>query len=158
MGAADQAWADGLRQLHFPPERNVLRAHITLFHHLPPSQLPAIKALLSDLARAPRPPARVDRLIHLGRGVAFHVESPQLVEMRAMAADRMHGLLTPQDQAPARLHITIQNKVAPSEAWGLYNRLSTGFRERPLEIRGLAAWWYRGGPWEEIGQWALPGG
>ena len=31
------AWADGLRRAHFPPERNWLVAHVTLFHALPPS-------------------------------------------------------------------------------------------------------------------------
>ena len=31
------AWADGLRRAHFPPERNQVRAHVTLFHALPPA-------------------------------------------------------------------------------------------------------------------------
>ena len=30
------AWADALRRAHFPPERNYLQAHVTLFHALPP--------------------------------------------------------------------------------------------------------------------------
>lgn len=29
------AWLDGLRRRHFPPERNHLAAHLTLFHALP---------------------------------------------------------------------------------------------------------------------------
>ncbi len=37
MGAADFLWADKLRQTYFPPERNALPAHISLFRHLPPS-------------------------------------------------------------------------------------------------------------------------
>lgn len=31
------AFADGLRRAHFPPERNWLVAHATLFHALAPS-------------------------------------------------------------------------------------------------------------------------
>ena len=30
------SWVDGLRRAHFPPERNHLSAHVTLFHALPP--------------------------------------------------------------------------------------------------------------------------
>src|SRR3546814_13176233 len=37
MGAADQRFFDALRTAHFPPERNHLAAHITLFPQLPPS-------------------------------------------------------------------------------------------------------------------------
>ena len=32
-------WLDGLRRRHFPPERNHLAAHLTLFHALPVDQL-----------------------------------------------------------------------------------------------------------------------
>ena len=39
-GREDQAAFDRLRTAHFPPERNQLAAHLTLFHHLPPSALP----------------------------------------------------------------------------------------------------------------------
>ncbi|RZL99804.1 MAG: 2'-5' RNA ligase family protein, partial [Sphingomonas sp.] len=37
FGAEDFAWADGLRRAHFPPDRNIVPAHLTLFHHLAPS-------------------------------------------------------------------------------------------------------------------------
>ena len=37
MGDADFAYFDGLRRHHYPSDRNVLRAHLTLFHHLPMS-------------------------------------------------------------------------------------------------------------------------
>ena len=124
MGDADFAWADGLRRAHFPPERNVLSAHITLFHHLPPSV--------------------EDEL------VAYRIECPALAEMRRDLAEAFHGLLTPQDSAPPRLHVTIQNKVSPEESRALFTALKTAFQPRPFAISGLAAWWYRGGPWEAI--------
>jgi len=68
-------------------------------------------------------------------------------------AEAFHGLLTPQDQAPWRAHVTIQNKVAPREARALQRRLSATFEPRPLAIRGLAAWRYLDGPWEPIRAW-----
>ena len=50
------AWADGLRRAHFPPERNKLKAHVTLFHALPPSVHDELARLLSDLAGSSAPP------------------------------------------------------------------------------------------------------
>lgn len=32
-------WLDRLRRDHFPPERNLLRAHLTLFHRLSCEQI-----------------------------------------------------------------------------------------------------------------------
>ena len=148
MGAADFAWADGLRRAHFPPERNWLGAHITLFHHLPPSALGEVAGRLKRLGAGPRPTARLTDVMLLGRGVAYRVESPELLAMRAELADAFAGMLTPQDQAKPRLHITIQNKVTPDAAKALADKLRADFRPRPLAIAGLAAWHYRGGPWE----------
>jgi hypothetical protein len=51
MGKTDQAWANGLRRAHFPAERNYVDAHITLFHHLPPSHLLEIKSRLVALVK-----------------------------------------------------------------------------------------------------------
>ena len=51
--AAQQRF-DRLREQHFPPERNHLAAHVTLFHALPGEQLDAVRA---DLAAAADRPA-----------------------------------------------------------------------------------------------------
>jgi 2'-5' RNA ligase len=97
------------------------------------------------------PPAvRVARLLSLGQGVALGIESPGLVAIRTQIAEAMQGLLTPQDRVAWRPHITIQNKVAPSAARALLQALRAGFQPRPITLTGLAAWWYRGGPWEPI--------
>lgn len=148
MGAADQAWADRLRTAHFPPERNKLAAHITLFHHLPPSLLPELKERLRGLVHGPPPKAWLADLMSLGNGVAFRIDSPGLVAIRAGLAEAFHGMLTPQDIQSPRLHITVQNKVDAKVARGLLSDLSADFTPRPLVIAGLAAWHYRGGPWE----------
>ena len=154
LGPEDFAWADTLRREHFPAERNRLPAHLTLFHHLPPSALDSLKRLLSGEARTTaRPAARITRPISLGQGVALTVESPGLAAIRARIADAMHGQLMPQDQAAWRPHITIQNKVAPSAARALLQALRSEFRPRRIELIGLAACWYRGGPWELIADW-----
>jgi len=158
MGKADQAYFDELRTRYFPPERNFVRAHITLFHHLPPTHLPEIKARLADLAREHAPPAAIlSGLMLLGRGVAFRVDCPALLQMREELASDLTGLFTPQDQARPRFHITVQNKVEPATAKALFAHLSAGFEPRSLSITGLAAWYYRGGPWEAIQSWKFSG-
>jgi hypothetical protein len=158
MGKADQLWADAVRAAHFPPERNQLKAHITLFHHLPPGHLPEIRGRLAAMAReCPPPPAKLGDVMLLGRGVAYRVDCPALLAMRDELAESFTGLLTPQDQAQPRLHITVQNKVEPAVAKRLHAELTATFLPRSLAISGLAAWYYRGGPWEAIQSWAFSG-
>lgn len=149
MGAADQRRFDALRTAHFPPERNVLAAHITLFHQLPPSVLGELRQVMGAIAAdTPAPRATLAGVYSLGRGVAFRIDSPALLAIRARIADRFHGLLGAQDRGTPRLHITVQNKVPPEAARALLAALAAEFRPRPLAIAGLAAFHYRGGPWE----------
>ena len=84
----------------------------------------------------------------LGRGVAIRIESPELAAIRAELAEAFAGLLTPQDQAGWRAHVTIQNKVTPAEAKETLAEVARDFIASPVRVAGLAAWWYRGGPWE----------
>lgn len=155
LGSQDFAWLDGLRRAHFPPERNVIPAHLTLFHHLPPSIGAELRQRLAAVTRCKPPPAVASGLLNLGRGVAIRIESPQLKDVRAELADGLAGLLGPQDQAGWRPHVTIQNKVEPVRAKALLLALEKEFRPRAIQISGLAAWWYRGGPWELISQHAF---
>jgi hypothetical protein len=105
-----------MRRTHFPPERNQVPAHLTLFHHLPPGLAPELDRRLAYHAAGPRPRATIPDVISLGAGTAFQVESAELEEIRADLANAFRGLLIPQDQAGWRPHITIQNKVEPKEA------------------------------------------
>ncbi|GLV27710.1 hypothetical protein TomTYG75_02370 [Sphingobium sp. TomTYG75] len=149
MGAEDFAWADGLRRAHFPPERNKVPAHISLFHHLPPTLLPELSDRMKRVCAAPPPLAMITGVMLLGRGVAFGLNSDGLLAIRDELAEAFRGLLTPQDQARPRLHITVQNKVEPSLARALADQLKAEFRPRPLRIAGLAAWYYRSdGSWD----------
>lgn len=151
FGPEDQAWFDERRRRYFPPERNVLAAHCTMFHHIAPELAAELKRRLVAATRnMPRPAARIAGLLNLGRGVAYRIESPDLEEIRAELADAFATMLTPQDRAGWRAHVTIQNKVAPAQARQLLNELSAGFTPRPVSVVGLAAWWYRGGPWEPL--------
>lgn len=150
MGDRDFAWADSLRRAHFPAGRNQVPAHISLFHHLPPSLEAELAHRLRALCAQKPPAAILSGVINLGGGVAYRVESPGLMAIRADLAHAFHGLLTPQDAATPRLHITVQNKVPPEAARMLCDGLTSAFRPRMLSIVGLAVWRYLGGPWEPV--------
>ena len=150
MGAADQAWAEGLRRAHFPPERNQVPAHISLFHHLPPSMVNELRTLLGSHTAAPPPPAELTEIFSLGRGVALKLHCPGLLAIRAEIADRFEHHLIPQDRAVPRLHVTVQNKVDPAQARATLEALRAQIKPRPLAIAALMLWSYRGGPWDLV--------
>ena len=151
FGKADAAWFDGLRRAHFPPERNQLPAHLTMFHHLAPSLEDELKRRLTDETRGVRAPlARIAGLMSLGNGTAFRIESTGLVDIRDRLVDAFASMLTPQDSAGWRSHVTVQNKVSPAAAKALLLTLEADFTPRPVQIAGLASWWYRGGPWAPL--------
>lgn len=155
FGDADHAFLDGLRSKHFPPERNQLAAHLTMFHHLPPSVERELRTRLGQETKARAPGAELASVMNLGRGVAFRVRSTELETIRGRLTDAFHGTLTPQDAGGWRPHVTIQNKAEPAAAKALLAEISATFAPRPLRIAGLGAFYYRGGPWEPIARYAF---
>ena len=153
-----QARADGLRRAHYPPERNQLAAHITLFHALPPFAEGEARSLLAALAaQTPPPEALLAGVMDLGTGTALRIESSALLDVRGLIAERFHGLLTGQDQHQPRLHVTVQNKVVRADAKALQSTLAFDFRPEPFAFAGLALHRYMGGPWEPVGRWTFRG-
>lgn len=157
LGAADFAWLDRQRRAYFPPERNQLRAHLTMFHALPPSAEIEARQLLARLVEAPGPRASIAGLMNLGRGVAYRIVSDELDAIRAEIADHFHGSLSAQDAQGWRPHVTIMNKAEPAKARRLLQELQTTFEPRPLKIAGLSLHRYLGGPWERLGSWSFRG-
>lgn len=151
-------WASELRRAHYPPERNHLEAHVTLFHALPPQVEDELRSVLTRLTGEFAPPAaRLEGVMSLGRGTALKLASAAMLELRAYIAEHFRGLLTAQDVAPPRLHVTVQNKVSPAEANGLQAELAGMIRPRDFAFPGLALFRYRGGPWEAVRRFAFRG-
>ena len=145
-GAFD--WFEAFRQKHYPPGRNRVPAHLTLFHALPGEREDEIANILSQACRRSLPiRLQVRGPWSLGRGVAYRISSEALDAFRDDLASSFHPWLTAQDRAPFRPHITVQNKAEPLDARRLLEQLQLEFE--PLEIwaEGLLVWRYVGGPW-----------
>lgn len=157
LGAQDFAWLERLRRRHYPPERNRVPAHLTLFRTLPPSAEPELSRLLRFASARPPPAAFIAGVMDLGGGVAFRIASDQLDLLREELADRLRGLLTPQDRPGWSAHVTIQNKVEPRVARALIQALGHDHLRRPLHIAGLGLHRYVGGEWETLRRCAFRG-
>ena len=153
----DFAWLEGLRRMHYPPERNRVPVHLTMFHALPPSAEGEARRQLSHQARRAAPRATLAGLMDLGGGVAFRVVSDDLDAIREDIADHFHGTLGAQDIHGWRPHITIQNKVPAKQAKALLDELERDFRPRPLAISGLLLHRYRGGLWDTLATYKFRG-
>ncbi len=152
------SWANGLRRQYFPPERNHLAAHVTLFHALAPSLRDELPAVLARMAGEFSPPqAELTGLMNLGKGTALALNSPAMLEIRAEIADLFHGMLTAQDQHRPRLHITIQNKVSPEAARALQAELAPLIAPRRFAFSGLGLHRYCNPHWEAVGVWPFRG-
>lgn len=143
-------WADAMRRAHFPPERNKLKAHVTLFHALPPSAEEELRQLLGILAAASPPEARIAGLMKLDGGTALEVHSTAMISLHARIAEHMRGLLGRQDRQDIRLHITIQNKVSSSEARALQAELEPKLEYRAFHFRGFELFGFDDGIWRYI--------
>jgi 2'-5' RNA ligase len=145
------AFFDEQRRRYFPPERNFIPAHLTLFHHLPGEHLPTIQRDIEACASERKPfSLDVTGLRSLGRGVAYALKSPALAAMRRHLALEWNDWLKPQDRQNHNPHVTVQNKVDPTQARALLEDLSESFQPFLARGEGLDLWWYRGGPWEMV--------
>jgi len=156
MDASSQEHFDRLRELHFPPERNYLGAHLTLFHQLPGEREAEISTELREICREHEPLAlAVTGLRFLGRGVAYELSSPQLSALRRELARSWEPWLGAQDRQGFKPHITVQNKVSPEQARTLHQALQATFSPFEIDGPGLSLWRYLGGPWEPAGTYLL---
>lgn len=150
-----QGFAEVLRRAHFPPEKNHLHAHVTLFHSFAPALLEELRDFIPRItAEFAAPAGAVKGVMDLGRGTAIALHAPELLALRALIAEHFRGSLTAQDLHEPRPHITIQNKVTKEEARALQAdlpRVLAPWLARPgFAFPALALHRYRGGPWEHV--------
>ena len=152
-----QGYFQRMRDTYFPPELNIVPAHLTLFHKLPGDEHEAICAAIAEEcdARAPLP-ARVADVRFFGRGGGFVVRCEELDAVRAALARRFKPWLTEQDRQPHRPHVTYQNKVTKERARAAHEEVLRGFGPFDATVAGLDLWWYRR-HWDPAGSWDFAG-
>jgi hypothetical protein len=150
------AFFDAQRRRFFPPERNVLSAHLTLFHKLPAEQRDTIiHGISAAVAGRACFPLNVTGVRSLGRGVAYALESPILTEFRRGLAMKWALWLTLQDRQKLQPHVTVQNKVDPDTARALLATIQVDFKPFTVVAEGVSLWRYLDGPWEPIQTFAF---
>lgn len=149
IDAASFAFFDDLRRKYFPPERNFLAAHVTLFHHLPGAEIERIEADLQMICdQTDVFPLAFTKWRFLGKGSAMTIESAELLRLRARLAHVWNEELTRQDSQKFQPHITVQNKVAPDEARALFENLAADWQPRNGVGEGLTLWHYVAPKWK----------
>lgn len=157
LDADSQAFFDAMRERHFPPERNSILAHVTLFHAIPGDKEDLISPDISDVCRDVIPfPVAVRKLRSLGKGVAYVLDSDELRDIWGELAREWRPFLTAQDSQKFAAHVTVQNKVTPERAKRLYSELEAGFEPFEARSEGLILWRYLGGPWDFVEGFDFP--
>ena len=147
LDAATFGRLDGLRKAHFPAALNRIPAHLSLIHQLPGDRLEEVISNLAALSPDGAIPLELSGLRLLGRGVAYDVTSPLLMDVHRRISKRWADVLIPQDRQKFTPHITIQNKTSPQAARALRDALAREFQPIRGHGVGLLVWRYLGGPW-----------
>ena len=138
---------EGMRQRYFPAARNLVPAHLTLFHALP--ALDEISSTLASTAsRIQVFSLAVTGLRSLGRGVAYSLAAPEVDSLHRELSNSFAPYVTPQDQQKFKPHVVIQNKSTGEQAKALLALLQAGFQTFQVKAEGMDLWEYQNGPWE----------
>jgi hypothetical protein len=146
---------EDLRRHFFPPARNVIPAHLSLFHQLPEEER-THQALREAAGATSAFPLTHASLRSIGRGVAVFFQSDRLASLHARLSADFSAHLIPQDRQPFRPHIVVQNKVTPETARLTLAQLDPASLVEPHGI-GLTLWRYLGGPWEHLSNFPFAG-
>ncbi len=148
MNAETQDFFNHLRHLHFPPERNFLDAHITVFHKLPLTERSRITEDLKRVCETTNSfEISFSKVIFYGKGTGISADAQKLVGIRQTLTDTWKPLLSRQDLQKFRPHITIQNKVESTNARRFYEKFQSSWQTVTGKIVGFDLWRYENGPW-----------
>ena len=149
LDAFSQDRLDNWRQQYFPPARNHLKAHLTIYHQLPGQNIKEISKTLQAFVLTHSAIAlRFSHLITRAGFVGVAIESPELIEARAKLSRLFGSTLRAQDKQPYRPHVTITNLGSPKEAEKCMADLEPVFSNWNARAEGLELFHYRNGPWD----------
>jgi 2'-5' RNA ligase len=140
---------ESLRQRHFPPARNRIPAHLTLFHTLPESEVTV--TVLREICNSQTAfPLEMAAPRFIGRGVAYFFASPPAVALHRSLSTAFAEHLSAQDRQGFRPHVVVQNKTTSNVAKATLALLLTDFEPFPVRAVGLDLWRYLDGPWQHL--------
>lgn len=158
MDPASFGRLDTLRNRYYPPHRNIVPAHVSLFHKLPADEQAAIGGTLAHAAaKLPPIPLHFGRLEKLGGGLAVAVSAPGLARLHAWFNRRFAVWLTPQDRQPFWPHVTLMNKAPRANVARAFAELSASWEPWNGVGESLLLWRYRDGPWELASEYRFRG-
>jgi hypothetical protein len=149
MEESAQQHFNGLRSLYFPPERNHLDAHLTLFHALPDERY-IVREVIEAAQMQNIFEIEAESIVSIGKGTAVKTAAPELMSLHRTLQAKWSVLLTDQDKQKLWPHVTIQNKVMPDEAKKLQDMLGAIFQPFHFTACGVQLWRYLGGPWQAV--------
>jgi 2'-5' RNA ligase len=139
---------DALRRKYYPPERNVVPAHVTLFHRLPGERGREVRALLATVAASRKPfVMSIGDVKATERGVATFLDSRELHALRGELAREWEPWLIDQDRRGFRPHVTVAGDIGAGEARRIADEVAAVLRHRRVRATGLHLWRYLDGPW-----------
>jgi hypothetical protein len=145
-----------IRNKYFPPERNTLRAHLTLFNALPEGKMTSsIVPLLEEVAAENGPfKIRVKRPFKMGGGFAVNISPsdgpPPLQNLvgKLQGTWKEEGFLSDQDASKRRIHYTFMNKVTDKQKVDdAFNEFTESWTGDEGVVDGLELWKYSRGKW-----------
>ena len=148
LDEASQDFFAKKRKKYFPPEKNFIDAHLTLFHHLPDNESKIINTIESLCAQQQPIKLSITEPKSIDKGVAYKIESKELVTLHKKLQKGWIEHLTTQDRQGLWPHITIQNKVTPDEAKQTLQQIKETFIPFEALATGLTFWRYLNGPWQ----------
>ncbi|WP_186461736.1 2'-5' RNA ligase family protein [Mucilaginibacter pallidiroseus] len=148
LNAEAQIYFNDLRKKYFPAERNVLDAHLMLFHQLPANDSSVVNDIQSLASKTGILTLEATAIKSIGNGVAFKIESDELQQIHKDLQKRWSVFIIPQDKNKLWPHVTIQNKVQPKVAQELLAELNADFKPFSIQGTGFTLWEYLAGPWQ----------
>jgi len=143
--------------VHFPPERNYLDAHLTLFHNLPAAESTIAADIEAIATQQHTMVLQVDKIVSIGNGTAYHINNTELQHIHHQLQQKWMQWLIPQDKQKLWPHISIQNKVDADIAKALQAELNKSFKPFTIIATGFSLWEYLGGPWKHLQDFKFTG-
>lgn len=137
------------RKLYFPPERNFLDAHLTLYHRLPFPAHEIIRDALRNLTmRRESFVLTFEQIVHHQLFLGIKLATPEVVQLKKELDRDLTLWLAPQDRQTIVPHVTVSNNGQLEAVDRAKEELEKTFVPWQGRAEGLQLFRYRRGPWE----------